>query len=359
MARRWATLGPYYAMFPVAFARQVIAENTNIGDGVLDPFAGRGTSIFCAGEMERFGLGVDLNPVGWLYATTKLRPACPDQVIERAKRIATLSGMSSAKAATLPPFFQMCFAPKVLHFLVSARDELNWRSNKVDATLMAFILTYLHGKIERGRPAALSNQMRQTKCMAPEYSMKWWRENGYDLPPDICPVEFLSERINWRYRHGAPALKECAVRFGDCRTILPRQRSTRRYRLLLTSPPYCGVTSYYYDQWLRLWMLGHDAHPTRVGGKWKGKFEHRVEYEQLLRQAFGRSRRLLADDGVVYVRTDARDLTLSITTRVLQSVFPNMRAEFTPAPYGRPTQTSLFGDKLPKPGEYDIVLRPK
>ena len=72
IAHRWATFGPYYAMFPVAFARQVIAENTVVGDGVLDPFSGRGTSVFCAGEMERFAFGTELNHVGWLYAKTKL-----------------------------------------------------------------------------------------------------------------------------------------------------------------------------------------------------------------------------------------------------------------------------------------------
>ena len=359
IAHRWATFGPYYAMFPVAFARQVIAENTVVGDGVLDPFSGRGTSVFCAGEMERFAFGTELNPVGWLYAKTKLCPAAADRVIERAEQISARGDSYSEKAANLPPFYRMCFAPRVLRFLVAGREELNWRSDTVDATLMAFVLTYLHGKIERGRPAALSNQMRQTKCMAPDYSIRWWLENGYDRPPDICPVEFLSERILWRYKHGVPALQECAVRFGDCRTILPRVRSEKRYRLLLTSPPYCGVTSYYYDQWLRLWMLGDAAHPIRAGETWKGKFEHRGEYEQLLSLAFGRSRRLLTDVSTISVRTDARELTLSITKRVLQATFPNKQAEFVPAPYEKATQTSLFGDKLPKPGEYDIILRPR
>jgi len=150
-------------------------------------------------------------------------------------------------------------------------------------------------------------------------------------------------------------------KLGDCRQVLPRQklREQDKFRLLLTSPPYCGVTSYYYDQWLRLWMLGDAAHPTRIGGAWKGKFEDRQAYERLLRQAFGRSRRVLAEDAIVYVRTDARDLTLSITKRVLCDLFPEKEAEFVPAPYKKATQTSLFGDKLPKPGEFDIILRPR
>ena len=42
-AARWVGVGPYYAMFPAAFAERVIREHTEPGDVVLDPFAGRGT----------------------------------------------------------------------------------------------------------------------------------------------------------------------------------------------------------------------------------------------------------------------------------------------------------------------------
>jgi hypothetical protein len=346
-------------MFPVAFARQVIADMTVPGDGVLDPFAGRGTSVFCAGEMGRRGLGVELNPVGWLYAKTKLRPAAAKGLIIRAKQLLADQSYVDAQIAKLPPFYQLCFAPRILRFLVAARQELNWRTSRVDGTLMAMILNYLHGKIDKSGPSALSNQMRQTKCMAPDYSVRWWQHNGYVSPPDFCPIEFLSDRINRRYKHGSPVFDDCSVMLGDCRTVLPRIRGREPFRLLLTSPPYCGVTSYYYDQWLRLWMLGDAAHPTRAGGTWKGKFEHRQAYAELLLKAFGRARRLLSEDATVYVRTDAREITLSMTKRVLTQVFPDKVSEFVPAPYNKATQTSLFGDKLPKPGEYDIILRPR
>ena len=360
MVRQWASFGPYYAMFPIDFARQVIAEETDPGDGVLDPFAGRGTSIFCAGEMGRRGLGIELNPVGWLYAKTKLNPASADRIIHRINQLAENQTGVDQYISQLPRFFNYCFSARILSFLVAARAELNWRSNQVDATVMAIILNYLHGKIDKSRPSALSNQMRQTKCMAPDYSVRWWLNHGYREPPDFCPSEFLTDRIRLRYRHGSPAFQDCDVRLGDSRSVLPRQkvRPENRFRLLLTSPPYCGVTSYYYDQWLRLWMLGDVAHPSRSGVAWKGKFEDRKAYEQLLLQTFARTRRLLSDDATIYVRTDARELTLSITKRALAEVFPNKRAEFIPAPYSKATQTSLFGDKLPKPGEYDIILRP-
>src|SRR5260370_41234066 len=73
--RRWAGFGPYYAMFPTAFADRVIRSYSAEGDVVLDPFAGRGTSIFSAATQRRIAIGIEINPVGFLYARTKLRPA--------------------------------------------------------------------------------------------------------------------------------------------------------------------------------------------------------------------------------------------------------------------------------------------
>ena len=82
-ASRWEGLGPYYAMFPTAFADGVVGRYTRPADVVLDPFAGRGTALFSAAKRGRVGLGIELNPVGWVYARTKLSPAPFDAVLGR------------------------------------------------------------------------------------------------------------------------------------------------------------------------------------------------------------------------------------------------------------------------------------
>ena len=347
-------------MFPVAFARQVIDTYTFVGEGVLDPFAGRGTSAFCALESGRYALGIELNPLGWIYGATKIAPAPVERVIARIRELGTAAKGLEADADRLPAFFHSCYSKRVRCFLLAARISLHWRSRRVDRTTMAFLLVYLHGKIERGKPSALSNQMRQTKAMAPDYSIGWWRENGLDEPPDIDPVAFLIDRVLWRYANGAPAWDRDAIRFGDCRAVMPRRpaREAGRFRLLLTSPPYRGVTSYYYDQWLRFWLLGDVERPTRSGKEWKGKFEDGARFEQLIYNTFRLSRRLLADDAVVYVRTDARPQTLDVTRSALERVFPAKRLTCISAPYLQATQTSLFGDHEAKPGEVDIILEP-
>jgi len=357
---RWCSFGPYYAMFPVEFARKVIRTYTDPGDFVLDPFCGRGTSVFCAGEAGRDGLGIEINPVGWLYAYVKIRPAPQAQVEARLDEITSLSRKDDREIAKLPVFFRKCFCRRVLAFLLTCRRHLDWRANRVDATLMAFVIVYLHGRIgETGIPQALSNQMRQTKAMWPPYSIRWWNENGFNRPPIIDPVAFLKTRITWRYKRGFPDFRESVVKLGDAPSVLSRLPNSLdgQFRLLFTSPPYRYVTSYYVDQWLRLWMLGDHAVPSRVGERWRGRFEDPDEYSKLLDTVFARSARLMADDAVIYVRTDAREFTRDATIAALKKAFPGKKRSMRSRPFKKDTQTALFGDAGKKPGEVDIILR--
>jgi len=80
---RWSGFGPYYATFPSDFAERYIESSTQKGEIVLDPFAGRGTALFAAGLLGRTGVGVEINPVGWLFSSVKSSPAAFDDVMRR------------------------------------------------------------------------------------------------------------------------------------------------------------------------------------------------------------------------------------------------------------------------------------
>src|SRR5579885_1636321 len=84
---RWAGLGPYYAMFPFSFAKKVVEKYSEKRSLVLDPFAGRGSSVFASSVLGRKALGVEINPVGWLYGKTKLFPASENMVLKRLNEI--------------------------------------------------------------------------------------------------------------------------------------------------------------------------------------------------------------------------------------------------------------------------------
>ena len=355
---RWAGVGPYYAMFPVEFADHVVQKYTSTGATILDPFAGRGTSIFSAATKDRIGMGVELNPVGWVYSQAKLHAAPKDDVIERLNEIGRLAARRMAKPR-LPVFFSWCFSRPVQRFLMTARKHLNWRQCRVDCTLTALLLVNMHGK----REASLSNQMRQTKSMSPDYAVSWWKERNL-RPPEVDPVEFMEKRIKWRYAKGAPETKNSFVYLGDSTVRLPyvqkraEELSLAPATLLLTSPPYCGITNYHYDQWLRLWLLGGPPNALVVSGQHKGKFYDKQKYKKLLFDVFTGAKPLLDNEAVVYVRTDHRELTLRITTEVLREVFPKKRMFRRHQPIDKPTQTHLFRNKIEKSAEVDVVLLP-
>ncbi len=356
---RWARVGPYYAMFPVDFAFEIIDTYTQKGDRVLDPFVGRGSSIYAAAAKDRTGCGIEINPVGWVYSSVKLRPTAKERVLKRLCEIASKAEEIDIEQANLSEFFSCAYTPKVLRFLLSARQNLRWRAreSKIDRTLMAFILVHLHGK----RSSSLSNQMRDSKAMAPDYSVRWWKEREM-TPPLIDPVPFLEQRILWRYKKGKPELSG-DILLGDSISILAsniqRKAFSEPFDLLFTSPPYYSVTNYHCDQWLRLWMLGQRPSPRRRGGRWERRFESQSDYHELLAGVFGGAAPLMSNDAVIVVRTDARQFTLSATVEALQTAFPNKALHKEERPLKKKTQTALYGDTSPKPGEVDIIMTPK
>ncbi len=358
-AKRWEGIGPYYAMFPIRFADAVIKEYTAAGDTVLDPFAGRGTAIFSAAALARRGVGVEISPVGWVYAKAKLGPAPLENVEERLQEIAESGRKYTGQARSLPQFFKKCFSPSVRRFLLAARDGLDWRRRTCDRTLMAILLVYLHGK----EGQALSNQMRQTKAMSPHYAIKWWAENG-TKPPDLDVVEFMQQRIRWRYAKGVVEADGSRVYLGNSITILPElaqrigEEEVTKAKLVLTSPPYFGVTNYHYDQWLRLWLLGFEADAYVTRGPFQGRFTHPALYRSLLKEVFCRAASLVADDAVVYARTSKDPFTKQATLDALLAAFPKKVLTEKYQPFLKPTQTHLFGDKAPKAGEIDLILLP-
>lgn len=355
---RWAGVGPYYAMFPLNFVREVVLSFTKQGDRILDPFAGRASSIFAGASLGRPSIGIEINPVGWVYGKTKLAPANPESLKKRLVEIASFAQeLPNDRNKNLPDFFDYCYSKDVLRFLVAARNNLRWQHDTIDRTLMAFILIDLHG----GRHRSLSNQMRQSKAMSPEYSIQWWKQRGL-IPPQRDPQSFLEKKINWRYAKGLPDVSDSDVLLGDSCFMLSdiqaqaAESSWEPFTLLLTSPPYIGISDYHRDQWLRLWMLGGKPLATRNSDRHKRDFSSSATYKELLNTVFLQAAGMMSEHGTVYVRTDAREQTFEITREVLRLAFPRWHETIIDRPYTKQTQTALYGDKTQKVGEKDIIL---
>lgn len=356
---RWARFGPYYAMFPLDFAFNVVEKFSKEGEYIIDPFAGRCSSIYAGGVLGRNSLGIEINPVGWLYGSVKLEPADKEEVIDRLLEIYSKRNYYKRAIERMPEFFRMCYCDEVLKFLLAARTHLDWKNSNVDATLTSIILIYLHAKLGEG----LSNQMRMTKSMGMNYSIKWWKNNKMKKPPEINPCDFILKKIEWRYEKGKPTIKESAVVFGDSanelKTISERAIDNDiKFSLLFTSPPYCSVTDYHADQWLRLWLLGGEPNGNSLKEKHKGRFVSKQDYYDLLDTVFGLCSKIMKPKSTIYVRTDKREFTFNTTLDILKKHFPRHHVQISEKPLQKETktQTKLYGDKSMKPGEVDIIL---
>lgn len=357
--RRWARVGPYFAMFPVDYVEDVIRLHTRPGDAVLDPFAGRFSTIAVANYAGRPGCGVEINPLGWLYGKVKLNPAqrCGD-VLRRVEEMRDISARYASEAGSMDEFFRLCYCVEVRRFLLACRNLLKWRTSSVDATVMASVMVVLHHGIGRG----LSNQMHQAKAMAPRYSVNWWKRRGMETPPTVEPVEFLSRRIGWRYARGAFRCGNGVALPGDSCVALktrPVHAWSEKHggvKLLFTSPPYWSLVNYFKDQWLRLWMLGEDATQAERPHAFEKRFGEKDAYRELMKTVFSRCAAMMRDDGVVVVRMDERRFTRDTILATLRECFPNYRPiQGHVVTKGR-NQTVLFNRTAKQYGERDVVL---
>ena len=312
--RRWYGFGRYYAMFPPSFAYFAVNQFTQPGDVVLDPFCGRGNAPFTASTLMRPSIGIDINPVAWLFTQVKLNPE-PNvsALLERLLEIGQSRRKDDHQAEST--FESMAWAPQVLAYLKAARRELDWKNSITDRTLMGFLVLHIQDKLGSG----LSNSLWPTIACSPSYAVKWWNRNNLIVPPDLDPVDFLKKRINWRYSYGLPRSAKSESYLADAREFLSISNPIQA-KLLITSPPYCGVTDYWNDHWIRLWMLGNELRKDWLR---QNRFENKEQYRSLILDVFQLSKRHLKNDAVILVRSDTRASTAKICVDSLRLTWPN------------------------------------
>lgn len=351
---KWCSFGPYYAMFPVEFSLNVINTHTNKDDWILDPFCGRGTVPYTAEMIGRHAIGMEISKLGWLYSSVKLLPSPKDSVINRAKEIYELSITKySSSYKNYDEFFNTCYAPQVLNFLITSREELKWEKNIIDRTLMAFIAVFSHGELGQ----TFSNQMQHVKACGPNYAIKWWKEKGFKAP-DVNPLELIIKKIEWRYTKDFHKFEQSKIYLGDStKMICDEYLENKKFKMLFTSPPYYKITDYHLDQWIRLWLLGDAPEQKFNPDPNKHNFGHQEHYKKLLFDIFNKAKNYLTDDAIIYVRTDAREFSKNTTKEILNKIYGDTKhMQVIERPFIRRTQTALYGDTSKKPGECDIIM---
>ena len=86
------------ARFPVAFAREFVEPFTVVGDTVLDPFCGAGTTGVACAKLGRAFIGVEINEAYFDIACQRVRDACaqPDFFHESTPKAEQLTMLTEA-----------------------------------------------------------------------------------------------------------------------------------------------------------------------------------------------------------------------------------------------------------------------
>jgi len=256
---------------PARFASQVPASLIGLlskpGELVLDPFLGSGTALVEAQRLGRKSIGVDLNPVACLIARAKTISS-PLKRIER-----TINHLDRDA--------QICLERSVFgrsrDSEIPSTVQSKWYTKRVLedlGSLWSLIASYsgLHETISKAAfSAILLPVCRETRhwgyvCdnSTPQGSYE------RDVLSEYCKVlkklrAAYSERETDRIAMlGSRAkIASATIHCGDARDILGRI-AAESVDLVVTSPPYFGVSDYVKSQRLSMEWFGIDIEPLRL-----------------------------------------------------------------------------------------------
>lgn len=248
-------LHPYPAKFIPSLPHRLIYRLSTLGDTVLDPFSGGGTTGVEALSLGRRYVGIDANRVGNVVARAKTTPLSKESQVELQHLEAALLRLSAAElSGTAPswlpeiPNVEKWYDPAAFRALGVVRDLAVSLADSAAAqlALVAFI----------NAAARVSFQDSETR-----YSSK---------PRPIglleVPRAFLSELRRMRrlastivgYGAGDGEFVDGDARLRDTYP-LPAETAG----LVVTSPPYPNAYDYHLYHRFRLFWLGDDPAPLR------------------------------------------------------------------------------------------------
>jgi hypothetical protein len=251
LADRLNTICPYFTMFPLDFPLGLLSDARR-GQWVLDPFCGRGTTMFAARRLGLGSVGIDANPVAVAIARAKVAAVEPEDVETLARKLLTKN--YEPRDVPTGTFWRYIYHPQTLQELCSLREQLlEHEDDSTSDVLRAVALGILHGPLTKSAPTYLSNQMPRTYATKPDAAVRFWKARGMK-PPRVPVLEAMLRRIKYTLALVPPIPVRSEVRQGDARLVLPQLR--RKFDWVVTSPPYFGMYTYVSDQWLRSWFLG-------------------------------------------------------------------------------------------------------
>lgn len=287
---------PYYTMYPLDFPLRVLKRGARVGQWVLDPFCGRGTTNFAARLLGLPSIGIDSSPIAVAISEAKMSRTSERCVLNSANSI-----LESDDNVELPvgEFWRYCYHKETLKQICRFRKALmlDCRSD-ARKVLRAILLGALHGPLTKIQASHLSNQSPRTFAPKPRYAVKFWKDRKL-RPPKVDIIEVIENRAK-RYLETVPQRVDGEIRRGDSRNrnLYPCEK----FSWIVTSPPYFGMRTYLPDQWIRYWFLGGPSEIDYTQPDSELSHGSQEEFASQLRKVWRNASRTCCDNAKLAIR---------------------------------------------------------
>lgn len=244
----------YRACFKPQLPRFFIERFSQLGDVVLDPFMGRGTTPLEAALLGRAAVGNDINPVCRHFAAPRLAPPSRGAVAER------LAALDLKRPLDLPQDLLVFYHPETLRAICSLRAHLlGAETDAVDDWIRMVALNRLTGH----SPGFFSVYTMPPNQAVSVKSQLRINERRAQVPPfrDVRSLVLAkSDDLLCKLTSGErERLASSRARWLTGPASAMPQIADESVHLVVTSPPFLDVVDYKTDNWLRCWFCGIDA----------------------------------------------------------------------------------------------------
>ena len=264
-------------MFPLEYPTRILGSRRR-KTRVLDPFCGRGTTLYAARRLAIESWGIDASPVAVAISQAKFARAATGEALDLARRF-----IETVVPQHIPQpdhrtgkFWTLIYHPETLRDLCALREGLLGHNTESEheaaALLRGLVLGCLHGPltVNLDQPSYFSNQMPRTYASKPRYAAEFWCKRNLEPHPfSVLSVlgkkAAIIDRDEMRQRSRRPSERgQRMAATGDLsRAVCGDSTRSETFAGLphdfdaaITSPPYYGMRQYVPDQWLRAWFLG-------------------------------------------------------------------------------------------------------
>lgn len=318
----WHAVGPrwghsmhsmcsYQGMFPPRLAHYFIQKYSSVGDLVVDPFSGRGTTTLQAKVEGRRSIGNDLSPLGYVLSAAKANPPSWAEMNDAVGRLERQYRRRVHREIDVSDDIRMLFHDNTLRQLIFLRDQFTRKRltewSRHELMIAGSIAGILHGGHRSdGTSMYLSISMPNTFSMSPTYIKRYVRENGLKkIDQDVFAC--LRNKMARLYMDAIDGPIGRTFHDDACRVLTGRSLAPASADLILTSPPYLQVVNYGTSNWIRLWWLGLDDVGRESGSGRRtlnAVLDHGHDYDsyrEFMRKMLKGVRRSLASEGVAVI----------------------------------------------------------